>query len=390
MPAHDDNDSERPPLESGEHGRPARFTRGGLVALTLAAALFIWFAIDLLLLLFAGVLFAVFLRTLSHELARRTGLADGLALALVVLLLVALGVGTGTLFARQLTEEARGLSERVPEALRTVEAQLESREWSRWLLDQVRGADGQADESTAVGSSQVVERATGAAWRVVDGLVAIVVVLFVGVYLAASPAQYIRGVLHLAPIRRRERIGEVIYAIGYTLRWWLFGQLLAMVLVGFVMGIGLAVIGVPLAFGLGVLAGLFEFIPTLGPMLAVVPALLIALVDAPEKALYVLVLYSIIQALEGYLLTPLLQQRVVHLPPVVTIAVQVLLTWRFGPMGLLVSVPLMAVMIVAVQMLYVKDVLSGRFPLAAETHGRRELADAGHLASLLSPESEVH
>lgn len=381
MTEHDDHDSASQPLESSESGRSARFTRGGLIALGIASALFVWFAVDLLLLMFAGLLLAILLHTLAEALASRTPLGPGVSLALVCVVLVAVALGAGTLFAGQLTVEARALSRRLPEAVEALGDRLERHEWGRWLVEQARGPE--PDSNTgAVEQSQVVERATDAAWRLVDGLVASVIVVFVGVYLAAAPGHYIRGVLRLVPIRRRERIGEVVYAIGHTLRWWVFGQLLAMVVVGLVMGVGLAFIGVPLAFGLGVLAGLFEFIPTIGPMLAVVPALLLALVDSPEKAVAVLVLYSILQTFESYLMTPLLQQRVVHLPPVLTIAVQVLFAWRLGPVGLVVAVPFMAVVMVSVQMLYVKDVLTDRFELAAEREGRRELAASGHLQSL--------
>jgi predicted PurR-regulated permease PerM len=371
------------PLESNENGRPARFTRRGLMALGIAVALFVWFAIDLLLLLFAGLLFGIFLSSLADQLSARSRLGHSVSLGIVCLVLVAAGTGAGMLFAGQLSEQARGLSERLPEATRTVMAHLEEWEWSRWLVEQVRGPGAAVVNGEAAAQSEVVARATNAASRLVDGLVAVVIVLFVGVYLAAAPGHYVRGVLRLVPIRRRERVGEVIYAVGYTLRWWLFGQLLAMVAVGVTMGVGLALIGVPLAAGLGVVAGLFEFIPTIGPMLAVVPALLIALVDSPEKAFWVVVLYSVVQTLESYLLTPLLQQRVVHLPPVLTIATQVLLAWRLGPMGLLVAVPLIAVAMVAVQMLYVQDVLTDRFELTAEQEGRRELEASGHLESLL-------
>jgi predicted PurR-regulated permease PerM len=125
----------------------------------------------------------------------------------------------------------------------------------------------------------VVDQAAGAAWRVVDGLVALVIVIFTGLYLAAHPQPYIRGILRMFPLARRNRIGEVLYACGYTLRWWLFGQLLAMAVVGLMMGVGLAIIGVPLAFALGVVAGLFEFIPTIGPMLGLLPALVLGLTD---------------------------------------------------------------------------------------------------------------
>jgi predicted PurR-regulated permease PerM len=353
------------------------------MALGIAAALFVWFAIDLLLLLFAGLLFGIFLGSLASQVSARTRLGYGAALGLVCVVLVGLSTGAGILFTGQLSEQARGLSERVPAALQTVVERLNEWEWSRWLVEQARGSGPQVLDGDAVGQGEVVAQATDVAWRLVDGLVALVIVVFVGIYLAAAPGLYVRGLLRLVPIRRRERVGEVIYAIGYTLRWWLFGQLLAMVAVGVTMGVGLALIGVPLAAGLGVMAGLFEFIPTVGPILAVVPALLLALVDSPDKAFWVVALYAVIQTVESYLLTPLLQQRVVHLPPVLTIATQVLLAWRLGPLGLVVAVPLIAVVLVAVQMIYVKDVLTDRFESTAEREGRRELEASGHLQSLL-------
>ena len=376
------DDSEAEPLESSGRGRQARFSRGGLIALSIALALFVWFAIDLLLLLFGGLLLGIFLHTLAGLLTAHTPLGHRLALALVVLALTATVVGAGLLFAGQLSEQARELSQRVPQAAERVVETLEQHEWSRWIVDQLRGGDAGSAAANGPAASEMAERAAGALSRLAEFVVAIAVVVFGGVYLAASPAPYIRGVLRLVPIRRRARVGEAMYAVGYTLRWWLFGQLAAMALVGTVMGVGLAFIGVPLAFGLGVLAALFEFIPTVGPVLALVPALLLALVESPQMALYVLILYTFVQTLEGYLFTPLIQERVVHLPPVLTIAVQVLLAWRLGPLGLVVAVPLMAAVLVAVQMLYVKDVLTDRFTLAAEEAGRLELERSGHLQTL--------
>jgi predicted PurR-regulated permease PerM len=402
-----ERDTESTPLDSGEAERPARFSRGGLIALSIASALFVWFAIDLLLLLFAGLLFAIFLRAPSHALASRTRIGEGLALALVLLALVGIATGGSILFAGQLSNQAQAITQRVPEAINTVVDRLEEHEWTRWVVDRVRdepspeGGDqsraageeagedsGESDDGERQGGlpispTAIAGQVAGAASQLISLLVAVVIVIFTGIYLAAAPEHYIRGVLRLTPIRRRERIGEVLYAVGYTLRWWLFGQLGAMILVGVVMGTGLALIGVPLALGLGVLAGLFEFVPTVGPVLGVLPAILIALIESPQMALYVLVLYGLLQGLEGYLITPLIQQRVVHLPPVLTIAVQVLMTWRLGPMGLVVAVPLMAATMVIVQMLYVKDVLTDRFPLAAEEEGRRELQEAGLLKSLI-------
>jgi len=237
---------------------------------------------------------------------------------------------------------------------------------------------GEEEEKPALKDAQdaVVSQATGAAGRVMDALVAFVILLFTGLYLAAHPQPYIRGLLRLFPLHRRERIGEVLYACGYTLRWWLFGQLLAMAVVGTLMGVGLAFIGVPLAFALGVVAGLFEFIPTLGPLLGLAPAVLLALTQDTTAVMWVLGLYTVVQTFEAYLLTPLVQQRVVHLPPVVTIVAQVFFAWTVGPLGLLIAVPLVAVLMVVVQMLYVEDFLGDDMKVDAADQGRIEHAKA--------------
>jgi predicted PurR-regulated permease PerM len=258
-----------------------------VVSALIAAAVFIWLAFDLLLLVFAGVLLAIFLRTLAIWISGLTRLKVGWSLTIVLLLLLGGAALTSVLFAPRLAEETQQLTEKLPEAVTQLTDWLRGYSWGRWLLNEM--PDGPAGE----GSGQVVERATGAASKLFHGIVAFAIVLFVGIYLAAEPEPYQRGLLRLFPIARRQRAGEVMFATGYTLRWWLFGQILAMLIVGLTMGIGLSIIGVPLAFALGVLAGLLEFIPTLGPPIAVVPAILLALVDDPQKALYVLILYSI-------------------------------------------------------------------------------------------------
>lgn len=225
----------------------------------------------------------------------------------------------------------------------------------------------------------VADQAATAAVGIFDAGINFLIVAFVGLYLAVSPLTYVRGVLRLVPMPRRRRAAEVLFAAGFQLRWWLIGQLLAMIIVGILMWIGLSIIGVPLAFALGVLAGLLEFIPTIGPPLAIVPALLLSLVNEPQAALYVLVLYGVVQTVESYLLTPLVQERVVHLPPVVTITAQVFFAWTMGAVGLLVAVPMIAAVKIAIQMWYVEDVLRDDLRLSAEREARKELAEAGVL-----------
>src|SRR5688572_17619766 len=189
----------------------------------------------------------------------------------------------------------------------------------------------------------------------------------------------------MLPPARRRRIAEVLFAGGYTLRWWILGQLLSMTIVGLLMGIGLAIIGVPMAFALGVVAGLFEFVPTIGPIFGLLPALVLSLAEEPQSALYVLALYIGVQTIESYLLTPLVQERVLELPPMVTIATQVLFAWTLGPVGLLIAVPFVAFVVVAVQMLYVKDFLGDRIEIHAEKEGRAELESSDALQGITGP-----
>lgn len=349
--------------------------RGTLVV---GLALLVWLALDLLLLLFAGVLLAIFLRTLASALARATGLRVGWALACVVLLIVGAATAAGVAYAPSLAEQSDQLAQALPAAFSDLTVWLQQYGWGQWLLDRAAGAGGGGQrgvlQQAASSEGGLWSQLTAAVTRVIDLGVAVVVVGFAGLYLAAEPGPYTRGALRLVPRAKRRRAAEVMYATAHVLRWWLLGQALAMIVVGVTVGIGLWAIGVQLAFVLGVLAGLFEFIPFLGPLLAFGPALLVALANGTTQAAYVLVLYVIVQTAEGYVLTPLVQRKAVELPPVMTIAAQVGLSWAAGPIGLLVAVPLTAVALVWTQMLYVDDRLGERIAEDVETTARQEVA----------------
>ena len=321
-------------------------TRLGKAAIIGGIGLLVWFALDLLLMVFAGVLLAIFLRTLAVALARATGLSTGYALASVVFGLIGITVLAGWLYAPRLAEQSDRLTESLPQAVSDLTSRVQEYGWGRWLIDQV---------SSTASEGDVVTQAQTMASRIMSVGVALVVILFTGLYLAAEPGPYVRGVLRLVPSASRPQAAELLFTIGGVLQWWLLGQALAMAIVGIAMGLGLWLIGVQLALILGVLAGLFEFIPFVGPLLAFGPAILLALANSGEQAAYVLGLYLVIQTLEGYVLTPLVQRKAVELPPVLTIVAQVGLSMAAGAIGLLVAVPLAAAGMVAIQLLYVED-----------------------------------
>jgi predicted PurR-regulated permease PerM len=202
----------------------------------------------------------------------------------------------------------------------------------------------------------------GIVWRTLAALGALVnaaIVLSVGLCLAADPRLYKSGLLRLLPPERRPRAREVLTQLGSTLRRWLVGRLVLMFVNAALTWAGLSLLGVPLALTLGLLAGLLNFVPNVGPVIAGVPAVLIALTESPQQAMYVLLLYVALQSVDSYIFTPLVQKRTVELPPALTITAQVLLGVLLGTFGVVFATPLMAAALVLVRMLYVEDVLGG-------------------------------
>ncbi len=203
-------------------------------------------------------------------------------------------------------------------------------------------------------------------FAVIAGLV---LVIFLSIYVAADPLTYRNGIMHLFPIEARKRTDEVLSAIALVLRKWLVTQLIAMLVIGTVTTIVLTVLGVKGALPLGMIAGLLEFVPNIGPLLAAIPAVAMGFVDSPEKALYVGLAYWGIQFLENQLLIPLLMQEGVDLPPALTLLAQAMLAIIFGFLGLFVAVPLVAVGMVVVRMLYVEGVVGEPMDATEETDG---------------------
>ena len=200
----------------------------------------------------------------------------------------------------------------------------------------------------------------------VEIVVYVLLALFIALYIASDPELYHRGLMHLFPHRARARAGDVLTHIASVLRKWLVTQLIAMMTLAVVWAIALSVLKVKAAIALAVIAGLLEFVPTIGPTMAIVPALAMALLDSPGKALSVLIVYLMIQGLEANVFVPLLMKGRIELPPALTIVAQALMTLAFGFLGLMVAVPLLAAAMVPVKLLYVEDVVGDSLTPEAE------------------------
>jgi predicted PurR-regulated permease PerM len=324
----------------------------GVGFMYLLVAGIVWMASSVLLLMFACILVAVLLYDSAVRVQRWFHLRHETSLALVVTLLLAAFTLAGWLMAPQVGRQVGDLVAAIPQAVDHLRTEVQRYEFLRSLIESLPPTEKLMSQAASMLSR------TGLVFSGVLGAIGnVAIIAFVGIYLAAQPRIYIDGIVTLVPHRKRQRAREVFAELGCTLGQWLFGKFLAMVIVGAVTAIGLTLLGVPLALVLGLLAGLLDFIPYLGPIIAGVPAVLIAFSESPALALYVAALFLAVQIAEGYLLLPLIEKRSVSLPPALNIAVQVLLGALFGLAGVALATPLTAVMAVLITMLYVQDVL---------------------------------
>jgi predicted PurR-regulated permease PerM len=314
--------------------------------------LLLWFGAWVCLLVFASVLLAIFLYSVSHFLSDHTPLAPGWSLAVVVL-----GLGIAMVIGVWLTGDALGeqideLSRRLPHSLQQLQQRLERYEWAQGLLAQLPQSGQEVVEKT-----DVVAKAPGVLSKVLSMLGSVFIFLFLGVYLAVDPGVYRRGLLRLVPLHKRHHVQDILDEIGHMLGRWLVGRMFSMLVVGGITTLGLWLLHVPLPLALGLIAALGELIPNLGPLLAFIPAILLAFTDSTTRGLAVFGLFLVVQGCESYVLTPLVEKRAVSLPPALTITAQVLLGLLAGGLGLVLAAPLTATAMVLVQRLYVEDVL---------------------------------
>ena len=190
-----------------------------------------------------------------------------------------------------------------------------------------------------------------------EAVAGLLIIIFIAMYVGTSPGTYRKGILHLVPHDKRPKAEEVLTDLAETLRGWLIARLMAMVIIGAVTAGGLTLIGVKAALALGVIAGLLELIPFYGPVIAAIPAVAVAMVESPQKGLYTVLLYILIQQLEGNLLTPMLLKKRLEIPPVLTIVGVSAFGIVFGVLGMLAAEPLIAATLLLVKKLYVRDVV---------------------------------
>ncbi|MFQ3536139.1 MAG: AI-2E family transporter [Aggregatilineales bacterium] len=337
-----------------------------LIAFALIIALLaVWLIRDVLLLALTAVIFAILLTTPIRFFVRH-GIHRTIAVLLTVFLIGLVVSAASALALPDLFEQFRILVvQTLPSAGQVLQRELSPENLAlrfpflRDFLTEVSLADLANQLSQQIISS--LATVSGQVFPFVSNLVSILfsllIVIFLSIYFVADPDSHWRGLLRLVPIGYRTRAREILLSLDYTLRQFLQTQIVLMILTGTLTTIAMFVLGLPLSGVLGVISGLFSFVPNFGPLAALVPILAVTILNSPEKVLLVVLVYLGIQFIVGQIVAPLLLGSEIKLPPAIILLSQIVFGIFFGFLGLLLSVPLAAIGVVLIREVYVRDVL---------------------------------
>jgi predicted PurR-regulated permease PerM len=334
---------------SNSNSQESRMVRNMWVVVIFVIALgALWIARHVLLLLFAATLIALILTSVGNGLRRVLPLGRKMALLAVLLLLGLATAGLSLLVGPSILDQLAELAETLPAVFSDVVGKVQASPVFQRLENLLPDVQDMASEGPGVGGVFSSTFAAGSSF---------IFIVFTALFLAASPDLYIRVFIRLFPPALRPDIGHSVERVTGTLKSWLLGQFISMTVVGTLTGVALAVAGVPLPVVLGILAGLGEFIPFVGPVLVSIPALLFAFSEGTDKFFIVVAIILGIQLLEGNVIMPIVQRKVVELPPVITLTSMLLLGGLFGLLGLFVAAPLVAMVLILIEEWHLKRYL---------------------------------
>lgn len=316
------------------------------VLILVCLALLIWQLRNALILLFTTIVVATAFRAGASAVQRAIPVGIKTAVSIVLVVVLLLAAAFVFFFGGHVVGQANLLFDQLPALLAEIGERLSVPEFAKRLGE--RAAEW-FDDAGIVGD--VLGFATG-----LFGVVAnMVLAVSAGVYFAIWPLDYEEGAIRLFPSAWRGRIRAALDESGIALRHWLRAQLASMAVVGILTGFGLWLIGLHSALALGLLAGILEFIPFLGPFLSAVPAVLLAADDGWSTLLWVISCYVVVQQLEANLISPMAQRRLAKLPPIITIFSLIVMASLFGPLGVLAATPFAVVVVTLVRRLYLDE-----------------------------------
>jgi predicted PurR-regulated permease PerM len=316
------------------------------IAIVAVIAAVYWLS-DLVLLLFGAVMFAIVLRAIADPIISHLHAPAPVALLVAFTAVIGVPIATMAVFGPELARQVTTLLQQLPVAFAKI---VDDFQLGQLMLSMTDGA-------SMSGIGNLVARVFAWSTTFLNVLASIALVLSGGVYLAADPSLYRAGALTLVSPSFRASLADTLDDSADALRRWLRAQLLAMALVGTLTAIGLSLVGVPSAIALGVLTGLANFVPIIGPIAAAVPTLLMASTTDWQTTVAALGVLVVVQQIENNLIVPLVTGRSVSLPPAIGLFAVIAMGLLFGPLGVLYGFPLSIVTTIAIQRLYLRDVL---------------------------------
>jgi len=297
------------------------------------------------LLVLSGALIALFFTGVSNMIERKTDWKYGICISISIIGTLLITAGLFWLIGAKVQSQISELIETIPMTLENAKENLNENVLGEKIVEKIE-------------SKNAMNKAEGFAGRFFKSTFGvfgdIYVILFIGIFFSISPKTYVKGMVSLVPVKGQDKAREVLDKLGEQLRKWLKGKLFAMFVVFVMTAIGLTILGVPLALVLAILAGLLSFIPNFGPILALLPAVLIAMMQSPQTAALVVGLYVLIQFIESNFITPLVQKKLLDMPPALIIIAQLVMGVLTGAWGLILATPLTVIIIVLVQELYIE------------------------------------
>lgn len=320
--------------------------KAGIYALIVLLILLLKATFSVFLLILAGALIAIFFLGLSGLICRKTKWKQGICLAIAVFGTLLLATGLFWLMGAKIQTQVEQLHNTLPATIENAKSQLSKNSIGKMIVEKVN-------------SPQTIKKAQALAstfFKTTFGVFGdIYVVLFLGIFFTVSPDVYKKGMVQLIPKKGQPKGEDIINKLGDNLKKWLKGKFFAMLVVFILTSIGLLILGIPLWLVLGLIAGLLNFIPNFGPLIAMIPAVLVALMQGPATAALVAGLYIVIQIVESNFITPMVQQKLISIPPALIIAAQLLISPLTGGWGLVLATPLMLIIMILVQELYIKE-----------------------------------
>ncbi len=331
------------------------FARRAAVAVMLALApLLVWYLFNVVLIVIGALLIAALLEIVAEPF-NWLRFPRSLALVASAVVIASIFLGAGYLFGAGIMSEMQEVIGRLSEVGKSISSALRASPFGAQFLSGIQAKNVPVEQI----AGEILSKSLGFAG-------AVVVTIFIGVYIAAQPAVYRDGLIKLFPFQLRATANDTVDLLAAALRLWLLGQIIEMVMIGVLFGFSAWIIGLPPALALGVIAGVAEFVPYLGPIIAIIPAALVAVTLKPVTLLWTIVAFELIHLLEGNLIMPVIQQRMVFIPPAVMLSSIVFLSSLFGLGGVVFAAPLTVVLYVLITKLYVRDSLGEPTTLPGE------------------------